>query len=492
MQAAARGGNLELCKPITGRGWYSNLSGSGIDSSALQVGVVSRNSEVLEFILSYGADVNVEGGCYGTYIRAAVEIEDLEICRLLISKGADVNLTIVASETALLSAATKENLDICQLLLTSGTIIIDGIMKVAWSTENEKKWDMLHLLGRHGGNRGRNTSSIFRYLAAILGFTIRSRKVQNVTQRLQFQHQRQRRSLWHCYSNGRQLAKPGACAALPDHGANPNIIGGEFGAALHAAVVCGRDDLFTMLIDAGADVNAVSNGDTALHLAARHRHNKLAEILLEKGANPAAVGASRRTALLLTAASGQESWVKLLLNKYGSINKNTSNGNIALSLAAVDAAVDADGRVTLHLAAMNGHDGVVRLLLKTGASSDTTLHKVGATKHERLLMLLAEADGGINRKDSSGDVPLGLAAANQHKAVVNLLLANGADIVSCGDAALRIDIRTKDISLVEVLIKKGADVNATGPNGQTILQLALLKETGDIVRLLRDHGAQTT
>ena len=77
-------------------------------------------------------------------------------------------------------------------------------------------------------------------------------------------------------------------------------------------------------------------------------------------------------------------------------------------------------------------------------------------------------------------------------AVVNLLLANGADIGSCGDAVLRIAIRTKDISLVEVLIKKGADVNATDPNGQTILQLALLKGTGDIVRLLRDHGAHTT
>jgi ankyrin repeat protein len=69
--------------------------------------------------------------------------------------------------------------------------------------------------------------------------------------------------------------------------------------------------------------------------------------------------------------------------------------------------------------------------------------------------------------------------------VVNLLLANGADIVSCGDEVLRIAIRTKDISLADVLIKKGAEVNAIDPNEQTVLQLALLKGTGDIVRLLR-------
>jgi ankyrin repeat protein len=204
---------------------------------------------------------------------------------------------------------------------------------------------------------------------------------------------------------------------LLDHGADPNIIGGEFGTALHAAAVCRWDDLCSILIDTNADVNAVSNCDTALHLAARNKHNKLVKLLLEKGVNPAAVGA--------------------------------------------------DGRTALHLAAMNGHDGVVKLLLETGASSDTTLRQVAATRQERVRLLLAEADGGINRKDFNGDVPLSLAAANEHKAVANLLLANGADIASCGDAVLRIAIRTKDISLMEVLIKKGADVNARDPNGQT-------------------------
>jgi ankyrin repeat protein len=214
--------------------------------SALQAGVVSNNSEVVEFILSYGADANVKGGCYGTCIRAAVEIEDLDMCRLLISGGADVNLTIVASETALLSAVTMENLDICQLFLTSGTTI----------------------------------------LAAILGFTIRSRKVQNVTRGLQCEHQRQRRPLRHCSSSSRQAAKPGACAALLDHGANLNIIGGEFGTVLHAAVVCGRVGLCSMLTDDIADVNAVSNGDTALCLAARNKRGGLVWLLLGKGLIP--------------------------------------------------------------------------------------------------------------------------------------------------------------------------------------------------------------
>jgi ankyrin repeat protein len=398
-------------------------------------------------------------------------------------------------------------------------------MKVAWSTGNEKNWDMLHLLGRHGGTMDEIKVPYFGTLLQSLASQAEVEKCKmlledcNVNINANGGH----------YGTALQAAVKSQSRELVrlllDHGADPNIIGGEFGTTLHAAVVCGRVDLCSMLIDANADLNAVSGGDTALHLAARNKHNKLVKLLLEKGANPAAVGADGRTALLLAAASGQESWVKLLLSKYGSMNENTSNGNIALSLAAANAVVDADGRTALHLAAtnghhavvrlllksaassaaldkegrtalhlaaMNGHDGVVRLLLETGASSDTTLRQVAATRHERLLMLLAEADGGINRKDSNGDVPLSLAAANEHKAVVSLLLVSGADIVSCGDAVLRIAIRTKDISLVEVLIKKGADVNATDPNGQTILQLALLKGTGDIVRLLRDHGAHTT
>jgi ankyrin repeat protein len=46
-------------------------------------------------------------------------------------------------------------------------------------------------------------------------------------------------------------------------------------------------------------------------------------------------------------------------------------------------------------------------------------------------------------------------------------------------------------AVVAELIRAGADVNATGPHGDSVLQVALQAENWDIVRQLQDAGAQS-
>jgi ankyrin repeat protein len=238
-----------------------------------------------------------------------------------------------------------------------------------------------------------------------------------------------------------------------------------------------------MLIKAGANVNVVFNGDTALHLAVRSRNNEVVKLLLENGFKPTAADADGKTALQIAATSGQDRLVKLILDKGG--------GGITRKGFNVD--------VALRQAATNGHDGVVKLLLEYGANPATVdtegrtpLHLAASNGHESSVKLLLDKDS-INKKDSYGDVPLFLAARDDHTAVAKFLLQNGAYLAhSCGITLLRAAIRMKDQPLVELLLEREVDVNAKDPMGQTILQLALLKGTGDIVRLLREHGAETT
>ena len=73
--------------------------------------------------------------------------------------------------------------------------------------------------------------------------------------------------------------------------------------ALHLAAANGHVDVVKVLIQNGADVNAVDEYKfTALHLAARHGHVDIAKVLIENGADVNAVQKDKCTALHITAA----------------------------------------------------------------------------------------------------------------------------------------------------------------------------------------------
>ena len=67
--------------------------------------------------------------------------------------------------------------------------------------------------------------------------------------------------------------------------------------ALHCAAFWGRYEIAKLLIDHGADVNALTDRrSTPLHDAARMSNAKLARLLLEKGAKPNARDKDNRNA----------------------------------------------------------------------------------------------------------------------------------------------------------------------------------------------------
>jgi ankyrin repeat protein len=76
---------------------------------------------------------------------------------------------------------------------------------------------------------------------------------------------------------------------------------------LHLAAFFGNLDAARVLLDAGADVHAVSrNGlaNTPLHAATAGKHLELALLLIEKGANPRAVDAGGYTPLEIARQNG--------------------------------------------------------------------------------------------------------------------------------------------------------------------------------------------
>ena len=223
-----------------------------------------------------------------------------------------------------------------------------------------------------------------------------------------------------------------AVEALLASGAEVDETDFIIGTALHVAVSEGNSEIAGILIDHGADVEAVSEqqGSHALHLAAQFGDAAMLALLLDSGAEIEARDGYQRTPLYRGSAGGNADVVRLLLDRG----------------AEVRAREGKYGETPLHEASHRGHLDVVRLLLDHGAD--------------------------IHATDNSGLTPFRVAAMPQSYSVVG-----GA-------------------SLLEYLVAQGADPNAKDSSGLSVLAYAELQATAggdtlfqEIVLVLRRLGA---
>ena len=189
-----------------------------------------------------------------------------------------------------------------------------------------------------------------------------------------------------------------------------------------------------------------------LHMAARDHQTRVAEFLIDYGANVDAKGPDGGTPLHYAAGGGSIAVAELLIS------------------AGADITAKNKERVTpLLIAIANNHAPVVELLISAGADISATDSRFG------------------------GDTPLHLAAYLGHDAVAELLIANGADVNVTnvnGMAPLHAGARKGRTAIVELLLANGANVNARDKQGGTPLGIAMSYSYMDVAKLLKEHGAE--
>jgi ankyrin repeat protein len=295
----------------------------------------------------------------------------------------------------------------------------------------------------------------------------------------------------------RTLLTAGATAAntKDDHGVTP----------LMNAASAGSLDAMKLLIDKGADVNAVNMfGSTALIWSATDPAK--VKLLLDHGANAKAVTKQGRTALQVAAMSDHSAEiVKMLLAKgadpkaMDSMQMTTLNAatlgndmetirvltaagvdvNAAGPLMAADAII---GESPLQNAAFNGNLAAVKLLLSKGAKVD-----------------VASSDKPFQVKNGAiglgGFTPLALACAFGPSEVVQTLLDAGAkvnvtDVRGMTPLMLAVATDHSNSTIVRMLLAKGADVNAKSKLGETALDWANKIGNKSIIDMLEKAGAK--
>lgn len=161
----------------------------------------------------------------------------------------------------------------------------------------------------------------------------------------------------------------------------------------------------------------------------------------------------------------------------------------------------------LHHAAVNGCQLTMQLLIKSGAGVDA-VDILGKTPllwavYEGHLNLVEELweHSNVRLRDHNGSGPLHLAAITKpgdvkatlvKEAMVEMLIRRAADIEAKsrdGRTPLHLAVVIKSVPVVKLLIDNCADKEALDVNGRTPLHLAVVSGDEAVTRLLREEGA---
>ncbi|KTG35190.1 hypothetical protein cypCar_00030188, partial [Cyprinus carpio] len=192
------------------------------------------------------------------------------------------------------------------------------------------------------------------------------------------------------------------------------------------------------------------NGLTPLHVAAHYDNQKVALLLLDKGASPHATAKNGYTPLHIAAKKNQMEIATTLLQYGAETNIQTKQGVMPL-----------------HLASQEGHSEMAALLLQRGAN--------------------------VNVPTKSGLTSFHLAAQEDKVGVGEILVKHGANIdqqTKLGYTPLIVACHYGNAKMVNFLLKSGASVNAKTKNGYTPLHQAAQQGNTHIINVLLQHGAK--
>ena len=471
-------GNIETINRHLNAGVDANTKFED-DKTLLHEAASDGHKEIAELLISNGADVNAKAKRGDSPLHYAAQSGHKEIAELLISNGADVNAkykTGVVGLTPLHEAIRNGNKEIVELLIAKGANVNLGSYSTPLDKAKNKK-EIFDLIRKHGGKtRGELKDEVDKLIGLI-----RDGNVEGVKNAL-------------------------------DGVTNVNIKGKYGLTPLAQAVKESRKEIAELLIAKGADVNEMDTGErTILHQALLQFHPsktptsvhvEMIELLIANRANVNAIS-----------GYGTGKTPLGLLNKFkidGEFPEGTDSNVFKIEKLLRDKGGKTGEELSIHRAARKGDLEAVKRHLADGINvnakdphrrllgellQSTPMHIAARIDHKEIVELLIANGADVNAEEKMGGTPLHYAATTAQKEIVELLIANGGDVNAKdkdGDTPLHGAALRKDFAVL--LIAKGANVNAKGKYGETPLHRAaksfnpnsIFKEA---VQLLIDKGA---
>lgn len=276
-----------------------------------------------------------------------------------------------------------------------------------------------------------------------------------------------------------------ALAVLLEHDAGLlDLPGYHERTALAAGAGAGHGELVSLLLARGADPRArLSDGTRALDWAAQGGHREVVELLLAHDIGLVNLpGEDDCTALVMAAGLGRTAVVELLLSRGADPRLRGAQGEGALDAAAQRGSGEV---VDLLLAADQG------LLNLPGYHERSALAAAAGNGHRALVERLLAAGADPRYRFGRGVHALEWAARSGHVDVVERLLAHDPTLLDLpgarGNTALIAAAGNGCTAVVELLLSRGADPRARDEEGARALDDAAQENHHEIVeRLLAD------
>ncbi|XP_054166448.1 poly [ADP-ribose] polymerase tankyrase-2-like [Oppia nitens] len=391
-----------------------------------------------------------------------------QICEFLIRKNANLNEKNKDFLAPIHLAADNSKFDVLELLLKNGSKvnILDGLGQTA-----------LHRCARDG-NIGA-VQTLLSYgadisIVSLQGYTVDQMAKENV-QKLLINHRLTTTGdieykLLEASKAGELEVVKTILTTYP-HLVNCRDIDGRQSTPIHFAAGYNRLNVVEFLLSRNADVSAKDKGGLApLHNACSYGHLEVAELLIKHKANVNATDLWKFTSLHEASAKGKTEIVRLLLKNGADKEKKNRDGN-----RAIDLVKDGDQEIT-------------DLLMGESAILDAA--KKGDLN--RLMKLVTNEN--VNCKDSAGrhSTPLHLAAGYNNIECTQLLIEKGAEVNATdkgGLIPLHNSASYGHLDIAALLIKHNTAVNSTDRWGFTPLHEAAQKSRTQVCALLLAHGS---
>ncbi|GLA47313.1 hypothetical protein AnigIFM63604_001510 [Aspergillus niger] len=344
LEITAQRGNVALLDILLKA--YSGLLENS--TLALQIAAFWGHSPAVRCLLAHGVDINAVQRKTGTALQAALEGEQYLVAELLLSKGADIDGHWMEFGSCLQVFSKRGNLEAVEFLLDQGADINDA-----------------------GGENG-NALQVA------------------------------------CGAGHAEIAQ-----LLLQKGADVHAPGKAIGTALYAASANGNIRIVEMIFDHVKADHIGSNFDAdiniALQAACANGHLDIVKMLLDRGIKV------HDTMLCKAAENGNTGLIQLLLGRGACVNPQTKHCQ-SINLEEYRPIDDVYPDTSpLHLAAFNGHETAVSCLLDSGADIhiQRPLHPTGTGRNH-----------GITKFERSMSSPLQAACYKGHAYVARRLFAH--------------------------------------------------------------------
>ena len=412
---AVRAGDLAAVRALIGQGIDVDAR-LGDGSTALQWAVHERRAAMVDLLLAAGADVTAANRHGVSAVWLAAENGDAILVERLLEAGADPNRTMPGGETVLMTAARTGEPDTVRVLLAQGA---DPDARETLRGQTALMWAA-----------ARNNASVVRVLAEV-GADV------------------------HARTDNPSSGRGRTFASAPATGFTPLLF----------AVRAGHLDAARVLLDAGADSNdTVSDGQSALVIAAANANWQMAAYLLDRGADP------NHT------AAGWNALHQTVRTRRMNIGFGTPGPFAAGTLDSTDlihkliaSGVDVNARMT-----RNGmRDGQRNRFNRIGATAFMLAAKVTDVEAMRVLL---EAGADPLMPAADGTTPLMVAA--------------GLAIWNPGEDGGSLSGQEDEVlEAVRICFEAGNDVNAANYRGETALHGAGFRGANNVVDYLVEQGA---